>query len=304
VSTDGVVVYRTTEDEISQLVLYAREGKKIRTVGPPGRYTQVTLSPDEKQLALNVIVPSDQMNAERIWLLRLNAGAISRLEFGGGTNTDPVWSPDSQQIAFASFQAEGQKTQIYRWSTGDASPTLLWSDGNANKPDDWSPQGFLLCRRDNSVVFSLPVQSRGAPLTFGSNSSPKDQLHLTPDGTRVAYNTLAANFYSDPADHPNVFVARFPGFSETVQLSVDGGVQPLWARGGRELYYLAPDGSVMWVDMGDKASSEPKTPQALFRSALQPSQWRSQYCVSADGQRIYILEPVTRRRDVLHVITR
>lgn len=43
-----------------------------------------------------------------------------------------------------------------------------------------------------------------------------------------------------------------------------------------------------------------KTPKLLFRSSLQPSQ----YAVSADGQRIYMLEPVTTRRDVLHVITR
>ena len=32
-----------------------------------------------------------------------------------------------------------------------------------------------------------------------------------------------------------------------LQVSSTGGIQPLWARSGRELFYVAPDGALMTV---------------------------------------------------------
>jgi DNA-binding winged helix-turn-helix (wHTH) protein len=304
VSANGVVMYSSTEAETAQLVLHSRDGKRVKSIGPAGPYTQLTMSPDEKVAALNVKPPSERIEAARIWLLRLEGEVISRLDFGGIANTDPVWSPDSRRIAFASFQTQGGKTQISQWAMGDPSPTLMLEDGNSNKPDEWSPGGFLLCRRNDRVAFFLPVQAGGRPRDLGDKPFLKDQLHLSPDGKMIAYNTWAANYYVDKSSHPNVFVATFPGFGETTQVSMDGGVQPIWGRGGRELYYLALDGSVMGVEIGSKGGVEAGTPRLLFPSSIHAGQWRTQYSVSADGQRFYLLEPVTPQRDTLHVITR
>jgi DNA-binding winged helix-turn-helix (wHTH) protein/Tol biopolymer transport system component len=304
VSANGVVIYRSTEAETTQLVLYSRDGKRVKSFGPAGPYTQLTMSPDEKVAALNVKPPSDRIEAARIWLLRLDGEVISRLDFGGIANTDPVWSPDSRQIAFASFQTQDGQTQISQWAMGDPSPTLMLEDGNSNKPDEWSPGGFLLCRRNDRVAFSLPVQAGGRPHDLGDKPFLKDQLHLSPDGKMIAYNTWAAYYYIDKSSHPDVFVATFPGFGETTQVSMDGGVQPIWGRGGRELYYLALDGSVMGVEMASKGTVETGTPRLLFRSSMHAGQWRTEYSASADGQRFYLLEPVTPQRDILHVITR
>ncbi len=68
----------------------------------------------------------------------------------------------------------------------------------------------------------------------------------------IAYNNWATGYYTDKSNHPDVFVAMFPAFSETTQVSTDGGVQPFWGRGGRELYYLASDGNLMLIEMGSK----------------------------------------------------
>jgi DNA-binding winged helix-turn-helix (wHTH) protein/Tol biopolymer transport system component len=304
VSANGVVIYRSTEAETTQLVLYSRDGKRVKSFGPAGPYTQLTMSPDENVAALNVKPPSDRIEAARIWLLRLDGEVISRLDFGGIANTDPVWSPDSRRIAFASFQTQDGKTQISQWTMGDPSPTLMLEDGNSNKPDEWSVGGFLLCRRNDRVAFSLPIQAGGRPHDLGDKPFLKDQLHLSPDGKMIAYNTWAAYYYIDKSSHPDVFVATFPGFGETTQVSMDGGVQPIWGRGGRELYYLALDGSVMGVEMASKGTVEAGTPRLLFPSSIHAGQWRTQYSASADGQRFYLLEPVTPQRDTLHVITR
>jgi eukaryotic-like serine/threonine-protein kinase len=303
-SANGVVIYRTTESQTSELALYSRKGKRIKGFGSVGQYTQMTISPDEKVAALNVETSSERIEAAKIWLLRLDSGVISRLDFSGIANTDPVWSPDSRRIAFASFQDQGHGTQIFQWTIGNPSPTLILADGNSNKPDEWCPGGFLLCRRNDRVAFSVPVQDGGHPRDLGDKAFFKDQLRLSPDGRMIAYNTWDTYHYTDRLSHPDVFVATFPAFREMTQVSIDGGVQPFWARGGRDLYYLASNGSLMRIEMGTNGPVNARTPQLLFRSSIQPIQWGSQYSVSADGQRFYLLEPITPQRDTLHVITR
>jgi hypothetical protein len=213
-------------------------------------------------------------------------------------NADPVWSPDSRRIVFASYEVNGLKTELLEWTIGEERPKLLFADGRSNKPDDWSSDGrFLVYRRDERVAMSLPMEQGAKPVATGDRDFPKDQLHLSPDGTRVAYNATRAG-------RPEVFVAAFPSFTGTVQVSAEGGVQPVWSRDGKELFYFAPDRNLMSVQIRAGAAIEASAPRPLFRTSLVGTYWGSEYAVSRDRQRIYILEPVPSQQDSLHVITR
>jgi hypothetical protein len=44
------------------------------------------------------------------------------------------------------------------------------------------------------------------------------------------------------------------------QVSPSGGVQPVWARDGRELFYFAPDGALMRVAIARAATWQPGAP--------------------------------------------
>jgi hypothetical protein len=125
----------------------------------------------------------------------------------------------------------------------------------------------------------------------------KDQLHLSPDGTLVAYNAISAK-------RQEVFVAAFPSFTGTVQVSAEGGVQPLWGKDGKELFYLAPDKNLKSVQIRAGAAIDVSAPKSLFRTSLAGKFWGSEYAVSGDGRRVYVLEPVSSPQDTLHVITR
>ena len=55
---------------------------------------------------------------------------------------------------------------------------------------------------------------------------------MSPDGRWLAY-------VSDETGSKEVFVRAFPDVnSGKWQVSTDGGVMPMWANSGRELYYL------------------------------------------------------------------
>jgi dipeptidyl aminopeptidase/acylaminoacyl peptidase len=298
VSENGVLVYRGRAIIDSQLACYGRDGKRLKNIGPRGAYRQFALSPDEKTIALNVSVRPEQISALRIWLLRLDTEVISRYDFGNVANADPVWSPDSRRIVFASYEVNGLKSELLEWTIGEERPKLLLADGGSNKPDDWSSDGrFLLYRRDDRRAVSLAMTQGAKPVASGDSDFMKDQLHLSPDGTRVAYNAISA-------ERQEVFVAAFPSFAGTVQVSAEGGVQPLWSRDGKELFYLAPNRNLMSVQIRAGAAIEASAPRALFRTSLVGAYWGSEYAVSRDGRRVYILEPVPSQEDNLHVITR
>ena len=218
VSQNGVLVYRSGANLERQLVCYGRDGKRIRDIGGSGAYLQFALSPDERTAALTVSVPPGQITNLRIWLLRLDTAILSRYDFGNVANMDPVWSPDSRHIVFASFEVNGLKTELLQWTIGEERPKLLLADGRANKPDDWSSDGrLLLYHREHGAAMFIPVEQGAKPVASGDSEFPKDQIHLSPDGTRVAYNAISAG-------RSEVFVAAFPSFTGTVQVSAEGGV--------------------------------------------------------------------------------
>jgi eukaryotic-like serine/threonine-protein kinase len=298
VSANGVLVYRSSAASESQLVCYSRKGERLRNIGAKGAYRQFTLSPDEKTAALTVSVPPGHITGLRIWLLRLDTEVISRYDFGNVANADPVWSPDSRRIVFASFEVNGQKSDLMEWTIGEERPKLLLGDGQGNKPDDWSSDGrFLLYRRDERLAMSIAMEQGRKPIASGDRDFMKDQLHLSPDGRRVAYDAISAG-------RPEVFVAAFPSFTGTVQVSAEGGVQPLWSKDGKELLYLAADKSLMSVQIRVGAPIEASAPRVLFRTSLPGTYGVSEYAVSRDGHKVYILEPVLSPQDTLHVITR
>jgi hypothetical protein len=55
-------------------------------------------------------------------------------------------------------------------------------------------------------------------------------------------------YASDHSGQYEVHVQDYPAGTQRETISRGGGTQPRWRRDGRELYYLAPDGSIMRGD--------------------------------------------------------
>lgn len=63
---------------------------------------------------------------------------------------------------------------------------------------------------------------------------------LSPDGRWLAD-------VSDESGRNEVYVRTFPGFTSKVQVSQDGGSEPVWARIGRELFYRSGGVAEPWL---------------------------------------------------------
>jgi hypothetical protein len=92
-----------------------------------------------------------------------------------------------------------------------------------------------------------------------------------------------------------IFVAPFPGPGGSVKVSAAGGSEPRWRRDGRELFYLAPDGKLMAVEVTPGSIFEAGAATPLFqtrRRVAVSSTDTFSYDVSADGQRFLVSNDV------------
>ena len=92
---------------------------------------------------------------------------------------------------------------------------------------------------------------------------------------------------SNASGRDEVYVWLFPAREPAVRVSRDGGMYPDWRRDGKELFFLAPDGSMMAAGFDAKTGSVQAAPQKLFDTPLRFGNGHP-YAVSADGQRFLI----------------
>jgi eukaryotic-like serine/threonine-protein kinase len=112
---------------------------------------------------------------------------------------------------------------------------------------------------------------------------------FSPDGKWIA-------FTSDASQDFQVYIQSSADATVQAQVSTRGGVQPQWRRDGKELYYVAPDNTIMAAAIDARAGTiRAAAPQPLFTANIdQTSTLRNQYAVSADGQRFLLLSLVNR----------
>ena len=128
--------------------------------------------------------------------------------------------------------------------------------------EDWIAGDFLVLRSFGRAVFRLPMTGARKLEQLVDTPYSEDQLQVSPDGQWIAFN-------SDESEAWEAWVARFPQFTEKRQVSIGGGVQPRWARGGHELFYLAPDGTMMVLSEGEvrrRRSGRPRSVRSACRS--------------------------------------
>jgi hypothetical protein len=74
---------------------------------------------------------------------------------------------------------------------------------------------------------------------------------------------------SNESGRSEIYVRAFAEPDREWQISVSGGIFPVWRRDGRELYYIAPDSQMMAASIEVNGKTlRPGTPVALFQTRI------------------------------------
>jgi Tol biopolymer transport system component len=294
-STIAVISGQGADGQV-QLAWIGRKGDRLRTVGNPGNYGQIALSPDERSVAIEVL----ESGSSDLWLMDLARGVASRLTATPIPDVDPVWSPDGRSLAFAAFAAEKTELKIRKLSSGDAGTLQLDSPG-LDFPESWSGDGRTLffCRLKDgrNSAWALDTASKRA-VAVVSGPFHIDEPQISPDGRWLAYS-------STESGKDEVYVVPFGRDGERVRVSVDGGGQPKWRADGNELFFVSGKGVLQAATLRRSGERlELTLPVDLFALPVSQGAFRDDYAPSADGQRFLVKTPVRHaEKPQLEIVT-
>ncbi len=196
---------------------------------------RLALSPDGMRLAISLIAAGN----EDVWIKELDRGAVSRLTFSDSADFRPRWTPDGRAVTFLSNRA-GDPDLSQRRSDGTGTDSLVLDLEAPISEALWSRDRQWIVLRTGSTegqrdILALRVGRDTVPRPLLTAPWDEEAPALSPDGRWLAY-------VSSETGQREVFVRPFPDVdSGKWQVSTAGGVSPVWAHSGRELFFVNSD---------------------------------------------------------------
>ena len=217
------------------------------------------LSPDGSRIAFGRRVDGN----DDIWIKELPDGPVSRLTFSDQLDVLPQWAPDGHSLTYKNGPlGEGRLWSKRADGTGDAE---LVFDGFGTHNGVWSPDGEWLVVRRAEATGNRPAQdilairhgvdTAAVPLV-ATEAFGEVAPAISRDGRWLAY-------HSNETGRHEIYVRPFPDVDAGKwQVSTAGGIQPVWAHNGRELFFADPETREL------KAAAFTTTPTTFQRSQL------------------------------------
>jgi serine/threonine protein kinase len=220
-SSTGSLVYLSGEAGV-RLTEANRDGT-MRELRPESRfYRHPRVSPDGRRIAMSI--------ASDVWIQDIGASTLTRLTSGAMAVT-PDWTPDGRRISYTSVF--GDSAGVW-WRPWDASTPAERISPRTRGAEFTPGLDYLVTTVQESGKWWLravplgPDTSRKA-FNVMSSEIPR-QPRLSRDGQWLAY-------VSEETGTAEVYVQRFPGPGGRYQISSGGGVEPVWAPPGNEVFY-------------------------------------------------------------------
>ncbi len=301
-SDTAVFAYRSGRGPVSQLAWFDRSGRAIGTLGSSldTGVSNLALSPDGRR----VVAERTVKNATALWLLDSSHQVLFTRTSDERMARYPVWSWNGDRVAFASVGAGLVQLSVRSSTDTDDDEVLLEWPKDAILTD-WSPDGqFLLYfapdPKTGTDVWLLPQDTR-VPRVFLATAANEMWGQFSPDGRWIAYQ-------SNETGRFEVYLRPFPGPGIPIPISTGGGVYARWSHNGKELYYLAPDATLMAVPIRRTPTTlSADAPVALFKTrrvggGVNVIGYGHQYDVAPDGRFLINVESEVNPRPITLVM--
>ncbi len=280
-SSNGVLAFRRSL--VTQLIWVDRTGRELGRAAAPGLYLGFSIAPDGRRAAAARI--DARTGTSDIWVF--DGDREIRVTDNAGSNIDPVWSADGHYVAYSSRR--GGRWRIYRRQATAIGPEELLLETD-------TPVSPLQILRSADLVYSASSAKQpfdvwklgakgSAPLAQIGGFFPAD-LRLSPDEQWLAFGRPEGNA---AMGRQTIYVSAAP-FGETRRAIADAASMPRWRQDGQELFYLAPDSSIVSVPINSRRTPDGVSSGALFKaSSLAPTGVSGAvYDAAPDGSRFLL----------------
>jgi Tol biopolymer transport system component len=172
--------------------------------------------------------------------MNIASGAMSRFTLNPAEEDYPMWSPDKTRIVFTSNRDGGIANLYEKPSNGSLPEELLLKSQYSKVPTSWSADGHYLAYEEHtpqtkSDLWTVSLEEK-QPMEFLRSPFNETQAQFSPDRHWIAY-------VSDQSGRQEVYIRTFPRSDNEWQVSTNMGFQPRWREDGKELFFLASEGT-------------------------------------------------------------
>ena len=286
VSASGALAYRETgQGYATQFAWYDRRGKRLGTLGNPLEAHGFVLSPDERRIA--VIIHSKAARDDT-WFMDTTTGVLARPGFRSDTlrTRGQAWSVDSQRFA------AGSDADIEELSLQTGKTFRIPIDRavvQAGSPDG---QSWIVSKQQKVFLLPASVSAKSNPEPLFEDAYLKSHLRPSPDGKAIAW-------ISSESGDSELYVARYPGFTDKQRVSTSGASGVEWDRDGSGLVFVHA-GTLRRVDVKTSPAISAGAPRDLFPVNLINSESGRQAFVTLKDGRLLLAE-TTKRLEGSHI---
>jgi eukaryotic-like serine/threonine-protein kinase len=275
ISDNGTLIYKgSTSSAYRGLVRVSPDGREQRLGVDSQAVRAPRVSPDGRRIALAMDLPTD------IWTKDMVTGALTRVTMQGNRSR-PAWTPDGRRIAYVAMDSGQQSSLIYAqpWD-GSGMPELFAKADNGLFEISFGPAGayFAVRRGANPPDRDILIASYDSPhalQTFLASAGMETAPRVSPNGRVLAYVT-------DETGRREVYVRPLPGPGGRVQVSINGGDEPVWSPDANTLYYRSPT-HLMAAILTDRPELDVLRRETLFADAYMRDQGYPNYDVFPNG---------------------
>ena len=288
VAPSGDLTYVSGVDRslATHLVVTDRSGKEQWSSINVRGFSNPRVAPDGLRYAVGV--------DGRIEIGSLNTTAQTRLT---EENTHAlVWTMDGRSILFTVREPRERRTSLVTAPLSGLKPRPLLTRAARLVANDVTADG-------SAVVFSVEDRTgtRLWRMNLSGEAKPERLFDTVSEnyGARFSPGEQWLAYFSNDSGRQEVYVRSYPGLGPPIQISSDGGVDPRWARDGKELLYRSR-GRVMVANVTLSPAFKVQPPRVLFEGNYLTGS--AGWDVTPDGERFLLIKPSAQAPSSLIVV--
>ncbi len=278
VSRTGSVAYAPRNP--SELALVDPKGEVRALLSRPVEYHNPRFSPDGRSISVDINDPTGR----DVWVYSLDQGTLTRVTFDNDGH-DAVWARDGRSLFY--IASRSGRSVLLRTQMNGSPPEQL-TESAVSAPGVWLADGRLLvvtAGESRLEGWNIMVDSAGTLAPFIATAFTEAWPAISPDGRWLAY-------VSDASRRLEVYLQPVDGSGVRIQVSVDGGSEPVWSSDGRTLYYRRTAASGHELVAAAVAPGDP--PRVASRKAVldladfEGAEPHPNFDVAADGRMVMV----------------